>query len=581
MINQREFIREYNDIHREEFNPCLFEKDDNAIIEELKKVILSCQRSRVFTIKVLKFTVVEDYDEIYKILYKYEKDRLKAGEENRYDFISLKDSDIKLLIVDYYLAIHHEEESSKSSKNLRVIIEVPRVVDKYYYKIFGNLYASTYQIIESTYNNSASSNAKSSSMVALKTMFMASRFYRFLIENSKEINLVNTEGNKMGGVYYQSRIFGKFVLAMKYLLARYGLYQTQQLLKVPNLYISNTNPKDPNMYTCKIHKLYVSSPKYLYDKDQTLQSLFYTVCVGITKDANLNNIYTVDYWLKSLGKSFNNESVEKGLSILESLESIYDLSFKEHLHLPDNQKKDIYDILIWIIREFSALRLKDNLDLSKKRIRDAEYIALLYAMKISKGIYRISDKGNKVTLQSIEKAINTYPDFLLKAMVKDSLINCRNSVNDLDAITALKYTYKGVSGLGEGETSIPQQYRQAHNSQLGRIDIDAVSSTDPGLTGIVCPMAKTHNGSFSEDEEPNTWREEVDQILSEYRDLMGLQQLLLMKERITDLSDEDKSRKDTIEDSMRSMDSLMKPISSIEQSKPELIPLILGEVTSK
>ncbi len=181
----------------------------------------------------------------------------------------------------------------------------------------------------------------------------------------------------------------------------------------------------------------------------------------------------------------------------------------------------------------------------------------------------------------IRNAINTYPDFLLKAMVKDSLINCRNSVNDLDAITALKYTYKGVSGLGEGETSIPQQYRQAHNSQLGRIDIDAVSSTDPGLTGIVCPMAKTHNGSFSEDEEPNTWREEVDQILSEYRDLMGLQQLLLMKERITDLSDEDKSRKDTIEDSMRSMDSLMKPISSIEQSKPELIPLILGEVTSK
>lgn len=582
MINQREFIRQYNETHRQEFNRELFEKDDNAIIVELEKVILSCQRSRVFTIKVLNFTVEEDYDKIYKILYKYEKDRLKSGDENRYDFISLKDSDIKLLIVDYYLAVHNEEEPTKSSKNLRVIIEVPRVVDKYYYRIFGNFYTSTYQIIESTYNNSASSSTKSSSMVALKTMFMASRFYRFNIENSKEINLVNTEGNKMVGVYYQSRIFGKFVLAMKYLLARFGLYGTQEILKVPNLYINDTDPKDPNLYTCKIHSLYVSSPKFIYNKDQTLQSLYYTICTSITKDAQLNDIYTREYWLRCLGRSFNNDTVNKGLSILESLESIYDLSFKEHLHLPEDQKKDIYDILVWIIREFSSLRLKDNLDISKKRIRDAEYIALLYAMKISKGIYRISDKGNKVTLQNIEKAINTYPDFLLKAMTKDSLINYRNAVNDLDAIAALKYTYKGVSGLGEGGTSIPQQYRQVHKSHLARVDLDAVSATDPGLTGIICPMAKIDNGSFSEEEEPNTWREEVDQLLSEYRDLIGLQQLLTMKEGVTGLiSEEDKSRRASIEETMCQMDLLMNPISQVEKSKPELIPLILGEVTSK
>lgn len=96
MIDQASMMRAYNDQFKEKFNPDLFVKDDNAIIEELKKVILSCQRNRAFTIKVVNFTVVEDYDEIYKILYNYEKNKLKSGDENRYDFISLKDSEVNI-----------------------------------------------------------------------------------------------------------------------------------------------------------------------------------------------------------------------------------------------------------------------------------------------------------------------------------------------------------------------------------------------------------------------------------------------------------------------------------------------------
>lgn len=578
MINQREFIHNYNDQHRAHFSANLFERDDNAIIEELKKVILSYQRKRVFTIQVTNFTVVEDYDEVHRILYDYEENHLKRkkgkkGIDNRYNFISMKDSAIKLLIVDYYIAIHHEPDPKKASKNLRVIIEVPRVVDKYYYKIAGNLYTITGQIIETTYNNNTS-NSSTSKMVALKTMFMASRFYRYPIENSKEMTLINTEGDRMTGVYFQSMIFGKFVHVMKYLLARYGLFGVQEALKITRLLVHDKDPRDPDLYTVKVHNIYISAPKFMYDRDEALQSLFYTVCISIneTKDATLNDITTLEYWLRNLGAAFSTDTVEKGLSILESLESIYNISFKEHLHLPDNQKKNIYDILVWIIREFSALRSKDNLDISMKRIRDAEYVAGLYGMKVSRGIFRISDRGNKVTLEQIEKAINTYPDALLKAMLKDSLVNPRNNVNDLDSISALKYTYKGVSGLGSSdgtnkkETSIPVQYRQVHPSHLGRIDIDSISSTDPGLTGIVCPMAKVYNGSFSEESEPNTWREEVDDLLNQYRELMGTKEILVMKRDLTDdkLRLDDEKRLDSIEETIRSMDQMMGTICDVE-----------------
>ena len=43
--NQYSFIREYNDKNRPQFNPELFNRSDDAIIEVLKKVILSIERS--------------------------------------------------------------------------------------------------------------------------------------------------------------------------------------------------------------------------------------------------------------------------------------------------------------------------------------------------------------------------------------------------------------------------------------------------------------------------------------------------------------------------------------------------------
>ena len=69
--NQAEFMRQFNDQHREQFNTELLHKSEDYIIEELKKVILACQRNRGFTIKVQKFTVIDSYEEIHRILHNY------------------------------------------------------------------------------------------------------------------------------------------------------------------------------------------------------------------------------------------------------------------------------------------------------------------------------------------------------------------------------------------------------------------------------------------------------------------------------------------------------------------------------
>ena len=172
--NQYSFIREYNDKNRPQFNPELFNRSDDAIIEVLKKVILSIERDRYFVIKVKNFTVVDDYQQIRTLLREQEKfkskNKNKQKIDDKYNYIPLKDSDIRLLIVDYYLEVPNPKEGSPRSKNLRVLIEVPKIVDKYYFRIFGNIYSSLYQVVDgSTYNNSNSANPKSQN-IAFKNL---------------------------------------------------------------------------------------------------------------------------------------------------------------------------------------------------------------------------------------------------------------------------------------------------------------------------------------------------------------------------------------------------------------------------
>ncbi len=561
--NQYSFIREYNDKNRPQFNPELFNRSDDAIIEVLKKVILSIERDRYFIIKVMNFSVVDDYQQIRTLLREQEKfkskNKNKQKIDDKYNYIPLKDSDIRLLIVDYYLEVPNPKEGSPRSKNLRVLIEVPKIVDKYYFRIFGNIYSSLYQVVDgSTYNNSNSANPKSQN-IAFKTLFMASRVYRYI----EKLKMTNGETKEC--IWYMSNIFKKNCPLMRYLLARFGFYQTCQLLKVNDLYISDHDIEKDDYYTVKKNNMYISLPKYIYDNDPVAQSLMYTVYNSVTRETSLNNIYTLEYWLAVLGDSYNNKTIEKGLNVLDSLESILDIPTQENLKLAEECKKDIYDIIIWILREFNELRKKDNLDISTKRIRYEEYFGAIYAIKLATGLYRISDEASKLQIDRLEKAIYTFPDYLLKQISKDSLVNYNNSVNDMDAITALKFTYKGVSGVGDGNTaSIPVNYRQVHPTHLGRLDLDSSTANDPGLSGMLCPMAPIQNNFFSDYKEPNNWRAEVDQVLNQYAQLEGLKQALEYQGSINGMNVEEQ-RLAVIQDTLNSIEKLITPIARINK----------------
>ena len=138
----------------------------------------------------------------------------------------------------------------------------------------------------------------------------------------------------------------------------------------------------------------------------------------------------------------------------------------------------------------------------------------------------------------------------------------KNNVNDLDAFSALKWTFKGVSGLGDSKDSaIPSGYKQVHDSHLGRIDMDSSSPNDPGMSGMLCPSAPIYDNYFSDFTEPNTWREEVRDMIKEYRKVVGLKQIIEFQKEIGIVPDE------SIEGSID---------ETIEQTEKFIIPFTIG-----
>jgi hypothetical protein len=318
-------------------------------------------------------------------------------------------------------------------------------------------------------------------------------------------------------VLYGSNIFNNYTDCMYYILANYGLYGTFDFLDIHCIYI-NSYPLNPEEYfNFNKHNVFVSVPKICF-QDNMVQSLVASIYGAITKDATPNDLFNIRYWIRNLGIAYKGgNSLDKGLFVLDSIDGIYDLITQEELHLPPELKSNIYQILRWIMREFYYIKQKDNVDITLKRIRIAEYIAHLYAVKLSRGLHRISDAGKRVTLNSVIKAIRIDPMYVVNnAINMSNLVQYVDLVNDDDAFLALKCTYKGISGLGEDGSSIARNYRYVDPTHAGILDLDASGASDPGMSGIICPMAPMRNNSFTDYQEPNYWEGKYKQLQTDW-----------------------------------------------------------------
>ena len=593
-MNQRQFLAQYNEQYKEHFNPALFERSNEEVLDQLQKVIKSCERNNnYFSIQVLGFRVVDDFDEIKRILFEYyeyltrNKPKMKK-KDNQYEFINLNQSDIRLMIVTYKVAVNVKNNLSirpedlasgkvKSEDTFDVLIAIPRVVDKYYFRINGIMRSILYQIVDgSTYNNGYT-NAKIPN-ISFKIIFMAARVFRYMIglvdyNTGEEVKLFN----------YRANIFNKTVCVCQYFLAKYGFNGTQNFLGISGVYITNHPENKPNYYCFeKTPGIYIMADKYLTDNDYVTQAFVTCLFTCLIPGMDYRLAYTTEFWVRILGGSFNRTSNEKylamfngdptvtdtfnkGMSILDSFENIYDISTKEDLRLKEKSKADMYCVLRWILREFYALKKKDNYDVSIKRIRFGQYVAATYIYKVAKGINRVSDQNNRITVDSIKKAIRTDPMYLLNAIAKSNLVTYRNMVSDMDALLALKYSLKGISGIGEEDSnSIPDSIRFVHPSHVGRIDLDSSSDNNPGITGMISPFAELDHGYFSGKEEPDSWEERYQGIFEEYKRAEGLREIFDAKDKLLSIKEDPDKVKSAEEATVAMKQAVMLALSAVD-----------------
>ena len=553
-MNQRGFIHNFAENHRPKFNKKLFSRSDDEIVRHLMNIIKSCEREmevgNYFTIRVEDFQIIDNYEEVNSILQKYQEininrsSKLKGVTDNRYDFIDLKESDLKLLIITYYI------EAYDGKERFEEIVAYPRVVDKFYFKINGNIRSAMYQIVDaSTYNNGTSSSKKP--MDVFKTIFQPIRVFRNLTTQT------TIDGEEVPLVTYDADIFKKSVEMSKYIFAKMGLIRGLQFLGLDGIIrITDQPERNENNYTFlpkKSSNIYITVPKFVLQNNLMVQHVVDTLCTEFTrKFAVLPFIFYREYWIDALGRHFNLATPQdKGNSVLSSLEFIYDINTREQLRLPECEKSNIYQIFRWIMNEFGSLSRKNNLDTSIKRMRCGEYVAALYAPKLSKGIYRLSDMGSKVDLRAIKRALLIDPMHLINEITKSSLINFRDMMTDNDSYLAIKYTYKGVSGIGEsGSSAIPDIYKYIHVTNLGIVDLDSSSPSDPGVSGCLVPLLKLYdNDYFTDFQEPCTWREELGHLRDEYMKKVALKEVMVFDKFILDDINVPELRQRTMEES--------------------------------
>lgn len=572
-MNQYEMIYNYNKKTREPFKTEVFHRSDDDIVEQLLNVIRACQRTKQFAFRLIGHRVIENPMEINQILFDLEEKALLykrkkyKNAENIYDFIQVRDTDMKILEVEY--AIY----GSDGSDFMKVHIAIPKIIDGCYFRIKGTNYVPLYQIVENISYNNTMSNKPKCQKITMKLMFNPISLFR----NTGQLTTINKE--KIDCVYYDCS-FNKSTFAFNFILAKLGLYDTMRFL---GLYYINITEGDFNyegiedLYIFQKNDIYISVPKKLYDNDPTTQSFIYTIISTINKKTSYSDLFNIRYWLKVLGGSFGNATEEKGEVVCESFEGVYDLATKDNLSLPEEHKSNIYTILRWAIREFSNLRVKDNLDLTHKRIRCAEYIASFYAMNLSKKIHRLSfNTGKSATLHEIRSHLRTDVMAVINSISnsKSSLRMYKDNVSDLDAYNGVKFTFKGVStmgGDGKKTATLPDTTKRIYPEYLGRLDLDTSGASDPGMSGVLCPYVNLHDGKFADNPEPLTWEEEYQETLNDYHSMVSRKEVMTFRNEV--LKEDNLDIIDGINETINTYKTLLIPMWEISRDEELVTPM--------
>ena len=144
-----------------------------------------------------------------------------------------------------------------------------------------------------------------------------------------------------------------------------------------------------------------------------------------------------------------------------------------------------------------------------KRVRRNEYIVMSsLGKKVAENINKLIEKKSKSKMNTMDTLLElfNFPSDIILSGTKNisDVVKSDDIVNDMSFLQDLAYSSKGPNSLGENSSKmISAKYRYLHPSQLGILDLNVSSNSDPGMSGSFVPFVKLYDRFyFNPEQEP-------------------------------------------------------------------------------
>ena len=510
-----EFISKYSNVKEVEsrFNMALINRtnDDDLITY----IVDACKSLEV--IENIKFLGYEYTDDESKIdMNKYITTRSTRSKDKIKKYIFIHDNRVGELTVRFELTCWSKEKKEMITKiqDKKILIQIPD--ENNYYLMKGKKFFLLYQMVDtSTYNTKDSVVLRSLLPIDVK------RSHMDIYDSNKE---------EYSCAVFTIKMFNKDRDILPFFFATKGFFETIDYFGLKGIIdLVEINEEDENfMYFPISSKLYIKVVKKFFTNYKFVRS-FVAMILRVTTNRITYDIMMDRYaWVEYIGK-FNNSGqtknyYEKGKSTLMFLSRMVDITTKKVLRVSEENKKDVYAILRWILLSYDGLRNKDNLDLANKRLRYNEFIGALFTSVLSEKLNSkvIGRNRNNLDMDMLKDIFKFPGNIILTILYKSGLLRFDDINNDLDFPTKLKFSRKGISTLGnKSQRTISKRFRALHPSHIRRIDLTAIGNSDPGSSGVLCPAIKSDGLYLSDRNEPETQFYELCKAADEYLETEG------------------------------------------------------------
>jgi len=424
----KKFIRHYENDERNNINIDLIKrKSEEPLVTFIVDIFESLSVTNYITLT--GYDLITDESKIDFNRYITTRKKVKKRDMNiRYQYIH-PDRCVELIL---YLNIHVKGEEVPIQKH----ILVPKLDENNYFVIRGKRYFLLYQLLDnSTYTSRNGLTLKSLMPICI---------------NKNMDTLTDVEGNTWDVPYYYINVFKRKIETFLFYFCKSGFADTMKYFTMDKFIIMlpyKVTENSDEYYFFNVNKqLTIGVIREFFDKYTYVQSMVLMVKRCMTNKTLITDLENTTYWMEQLGSLYTSTSYklyESGKSTVAFFERLLDITTQKKLKISPVNKISVYSVVKWMVQNYVDLKKKDNLDLDNKRLRLNEYVAALLSKRMGESVNRLLTLGNKIKLKQVRDIFKFPGTLIFQLLYSSPLLKYNDSVNDLDAFSALRYSVRG------------------------------------------------------------------------------------------------------------------------------------------